>query len=212
MSLSSPTAQFGNVPVNTAVLRDALHAYRAPQAKIKQLEQRGELIPLRRNLYLCRQDTPYCRQLIANHLLTPSYISYESVLGSVGIIPERVYTIRSSCTGRSRRFENETGTYDYVQVPLSYYPIGVTIGHTAEGYGYYTARPEKALCDLILATAGLRLQSPKAAAEYLEIYLRADMDALSTWNTDLIHTIALAAHKKQKDLLNLEQFLRHECL
>ena len=99
-----------------------------------------------------------------------------------------------------------------MQVPLSYYPIGVTIGHTAEGYGYYTARPEKALCDLILATSGLRLQSPKAAGEYLEVYLRADMDALRTWNADLLHTIALAAHKKQADLLNLEKFIRHECL
>ncbi|MBE6436250.1 MAG: hypothetical protein E7030_08600 [Akkermansiaceae bacterium] len=212
MSTISPIAQFGNVPVNTAVLRDALHTYRAPQAKIKQLEQRGELIPLRRNLYLCKQNTPCSRQLIANHLLTPSYISYESVLGNAGIIPERVYTIRSSCTGRSRRFENATGTYDYVQVPLSYYPIGITIGHTAEGYGYYTARPEKALCDLILATSGLRLQSPKSAGEYLEIYLRADMDALRTWNTNLLHTIALAAHKKKADLLNLEKFIRHECL
>lgn len=206
------TEQFGNVPVSSAVLKSTLTGYRTPQAKLRQMQQLKELIPLRRDLYLCKQSTPYSRQLIANHLLTPSYVSYESVLWANGIIPERVYNIRSTTTKRSRVFENETGVYQYTQVPLGYYPIGVGIGYTAEGYGYYTAGPEKALCDLVLATPGLRLQSAKAAGEYLEVYLRANMPLLRQWNADLLHTIAMVAHKKQNDLLYIEQFIRHECL
>ncbi len=212
MAAGFSTAIFGNVPISTSVLKSVLQEYRAPQARIKQMEKHGEIIPLRRNLYLCPQETPYSKKLIANHLVTPSYVSYECALWDAGIIPERVYSIRSACIGRSRTFENETGFYQYTQLPLSYYSIGVTIGHTPEGYGYYIARPEKALCDLILSTTGLRLQSPKAAGEYLEIYLRANMELLQQWDADLLHHIAAAAHKKKNDLLHLEQFIRHECL
>lgn len=203
--------QFGSVPVTSGELKQCLRGYRAPMARIAMLHRRGELIPLRRNLYLCSPES-YSRELIANHLLAPSYVSYETVLSSEGIIPERVHTIRSSCMGRSRVFENSTGRYEYIGVARNYYPEGVGLKRTAEGMVYLAARPEKAVCDLILATPGLRLQSAKAAREYLEVYMRADMDAVAGWDADLIHNLAGLAKKKKNDLLNLERMLRHECI
>ena len=139
-------------------------------------------------------------------------MSYESVLSACGIIPERVFSVRSSCLVRSRAFDNATGHYEYICVPRNYYPEGVTIKRTPEGMAYLAARPEKAVCDLILATPGLRLQSAKAVREYLECYLRADMEAVASWDADLVRTLAGLTVKKKKDLLNLERFLRHECL
>ena len=44
---------FGGVPVSAGVLRSALPGLRAPQARLALLQQRGELIPLRRDLYVC---------------------------------------------------------------------------------------------------------------------------------------------------------------
>ena len=139
---------FGCVPVTSGELKPELGRYRAPQARLALLRKRGELIPLRRNLYLCNPES-YSPELIANRLIEPSYLSYETVLSACGIIPERVYCIRSSCLKRGRSFDNATGHYEYIRVPRAYYPEGVTIRKTEQGLCYLSATPEKALCDLI---------------------------------------------------------------
>jgi hypothetical protein len=211
MMRSTLEKQFGSVPVTSNELKLALREYRAPMARIALHQRHGEIIPLRRNLYLCSPES-YSREVIANRLLAPSYVSYETVLSACGIIPERVYAVRSSCLARSRSFDNETGHYEYTCIPRNYYPEGVTIKRTPDGLAYLAARPEKAVCDLILATPGLRLQSAKAVREYLECYLRADMEAVASWDADLVHALAGLTEKKKNDLLNLERFLRHECL
>ena len=119
---------FGGVPVSAGVLRSALPGLRAPQARLALLQQRGELIPLRRDLYVCSDGRgDYSRGVIANHLLAPSYVSYETVLYREGLIPERVHIIKSSCLARGRRFENATGVYEYIRVPREYYAVGVTM-------------------------------------------------------------------------------------
>lgn len=203
--------RFGSMPVTSSVLKHELREYRAPLARIGLHQRRGELVPLRRGLYLCSPDS-YSREVIANQLLAPSYVSYETVLAACSIIPERVYSIRSSCLARSRNFDNTTGHYEYIHVPRAYYPEGVTIQRTEDGLTYLAARPEKAICDLILATPGLRLQSAKAAREFLDVHLRADMEAVANWDANLIHTLAGLTEKKARDLLNLERMIRHECV
>lgn len=203
--------RFGCVPVTAGVLKNALSRYKAPQASLMLRERQGELVSLRRNLYLCTPDD-YSQELIANHLLAPSYVSYESVLSRHGIIPERVYTVRSSCLVRGREFENATGKYEYIRVPRAYYPEGVTLSRTPQGHAYMEARPEKALCDLILATPGLRIQSVRMVREYLEDYLRADMESVAGWDVDLVHRLAELTNKKKNDLFQLEKMLRYECL
>lgn len=202
---------FGCVPVTAGVLRHALSRLKAPQSNIMQRERRGEVVSLRRNLYLCTPED-YSRELIANHMLAPSYVSYETVLSMCGVIPERVHIVRSSCLVRGRVFENSTGKYEYVRVPRAYYPEGVTICRTPQGYAYLAARPEKAICDLILASPGLRIQSARMARSYLEEYLRADMESVAGWDADLIHRLAELTDKKKNDLFHLERMLRHECL
>ena len=204
---------FGNKPVSTALLSGELADFQSPRARLTVLVRRGELTHLRRGLYLCREtEKNISVAQIANALVSPSYISYETALSWLGIIPEHVHTIKSACPGRSRCFENPTGRYTYTQLPIDYFQLGQSEGHTADGVAYRIASAEKALCDLVLATPRLRLQSPRAAHIYLEEFLRADEDELTSLNLDLFHTLALAAHKKQKDLLHLETTLRHDYL
>lgn len=202
--------RFGSVPITSGILQRTLHQYRSPRARIHLLQQRGDLIFLRRDLYMCKTAQGYSRGLIANHLLGPSYVSYESVLSDLGIIPERVYCIRSSCIARSRSFENETGRYEYIQVPQDYFAVGLRSVETPQGHYYLSATPEKALCDLILATPGLRIQSQKAAREYLEIYLRADMEAIYRMDAGIIADCVSVTHKKKADLKQLERLIRHD--
>ncbi len=201
--------RFGVVPVSKDVLESALDTYKAPGGRIALLERKGELLRLRRDLYLCRppKGKVYYPELIANHLYGPSYVSFETVLSWQGFIPERVYTVRSACLGRSREFRNETGCYTYTSISGAYFPIGVTTGRTPEGYGYRVARPEKALCDKMISTPRLRLQSLRALQRYLEEDLRFDLDRLPELQSDIIRSCAAASTKKQRELKLLCQLI-----
>lgn len=48
-------------------------------------------------------------ELIANRLLTPSYVSMSTALRYYGMIPEAVYIIQSMTTKESREYENSVG-------------------------------------------------------------------------------------------------------
>ena len=190
--------QFGTVPVNTRTLKSALKEYKAPMAKISLLQREGVILNLRRDLYLCLPEDgegTYSRELIANHLLHPSYVSYETVL---------------SCMKRSKVFDNATGRYEYIQVPEAYFPIGLTRQRTEEGYFYLTATVEKALCDLIVSSSNLRIQSMKTMRSYLEEYLRADWDMISEMNLSIIRACAEKTNKKKNELNFLERTICRE--
>lgn len=201
---------FGGVPVTGDTLCTALAGYKAPRARMALLQRQGELIPLRRNLYVCTEEGhTYNRFLIANHLLL-SYVSFESALSQAGLIPERVYTVTSACLARSRTVSNTTGHYRFIQLPQPYFGVGVTARPTEEGYRYLIARPEKALCDLVLASPRLRLQSPKAAEVYLSDFLRMDTADWQKFDPALIRECADKAHKKKRELEMLYTLISHE--
>lgn len=201
---------YGGVPVTGDALCAAMAGYKAPRARLALLQRRGELIPLRRNLYVCTEEGhTYSRFLIANHLLL-SYVSFESALAQAGLIPERVYTVTSACLARSRSVSNATGHYRFVQLPQPYFGVGVTSRQTEEGYRYLIARPEKALCDLVLASPRLRLQSPKAAEVYLSDFLRMDMEDWHRLDPAILRECADKAHKKKRELEMLYTLISHE--
>jgi hypothetical protein len=62
------------------------------------------------------------------------------------------------------------------------------------------------LCDLILATPNLRLQSVKAMREYLEEDLRVDFSVLQSVDTEIIRLCAEAGRKKVELGLLLKLF------
>lgn len=201
---------YGGVPVTGDALCAAMAGYKAPRARLALLQRRGELIPLRRNLYVCTEEGhTYSRFLIANHLLL-SYVSFESALAQAGLIPERVYTVTSACLARSRSVSNATGHYRFVQLPQPYFGVGVTSQQTEEGYRYLIARPEKALCDLVLASPRLRLQSPKAAEVYLSDFLRMDTEDWHRLDPAILRECADKAHKKKRELEMLYTLISHE--
>ena len=70
---------------------------------------------------------------------------------------------------------------------------------------FLIATPEKALCDMILCTRNLRIQSVKAMQIYLEEDLRIDMLAIKKYNTDIIKSCIVIGKKRTelKQLLKL---------
>src|SRR5690606_22192554 len=121
-------ARFGNIPVEYATLTSVLDGYRSAKDKIASLEKGDQLIRLKKGLYVVApkvSKSEISRELIANHLYGPSYISLESALSYYGLIPERVYNVRSVTAKRARKYSTPLGAFEYRTVPADYFPIGI---------------------------------------------------------------------------------------
>jgi hypothetical protein len=199
--------QLGIVPVDVAVLRSLYPEHRFSGDKILALESEGKLIRLKKGLYVrASKDALLSMELIANHLYGPSYVSMESALRYYGLIPEKVQIVRSIAAGRSKTFENTLGTFQYTHADGEYYPIGINQRKADEKYTFLIASPEKALCDMVIATTRLYFQSVKSVGIYLEQDLRFEMDAVPTLDSSIIEQCA-AAGKKKKSLEYLLKFI-----
>lgn len=197
--------QFGIIPIDTAALKAALDDYKSPKDKITTLEQSGLLIRLKRGLFVVApmvHSQPLSKELIANHIYGPSYISLQTALSFYGLIPERVHTVCSMTTKRSSSFINPLGNFDYITVPAAYFAIGIRQEIVNNNYAYLIATPEKALCDMIVETKGLKLQSIKAIQNYLEEDLRVDLSIIEHYDIDIINQcMELGSNKRELTLL-----------
>ena len=197
--------QFGIIPFDTAALKAALDDYKSPKDKITTLEQSGLLIRLKRGLFVVSpmvHSQPLSKELIANHIYGPSYISLQTALSFYGLIPERVHTVCSMTTKRSSSFINPLGNFDYITVPAAYFAIGIRQEIVNNNYAYLIATPEKALCDMIVETKGLKLQSIKAIQNYLEEDLRVDLSIIEHYDVDIIYQcMELGSKKRELTLL-----------
>lgn len=190
--------QIGEVPVTTSVLASALGDVVNINDKIRRMEQAGEVIRLKRGLYVVSQEItckPLSQELIANQLYTPSYISCMSALRFYGLTPEAVYQTQSMTIKHTRTFETPVGVFAYNNVARKVFPIGVT-NITRNGYSFVIATPEKALCDLIATSPQVNLRYLTDAQRYLEEDIRLDMDAFGKMNPDIFREYACAGKKK----------------
>jgi phage terminase large subunit-like protein len=202
--------QLGIVPVDVAVLRSLFPEHRFSGDKILALESEGKLIRLKKGMYVPSPEVAgelLSLELIANHLYGPSYVSMESALRYYGLIPEKVQVVRSIAAGRSKAFENSLGTFQYTHADSDYYSIGIDQRKADEKYTFLIASPEKALCDMVVATSRLYFQSVKSVGIYLEQDLRFEMDALPMLDTAIIEQCTTVG-KKNRSLEYLLKFIR----
>jgi hypothetical protein len=191
--------QYGIIPIEYAVILDNLADYKSPKDKVSRLEKSEVLIRLKKGLYVISPDVSnrnISSELIANHLYGPSYISFESALSFHGMIPERTYTMKSATTKRRKNYQTPFGNYEYFTVPEIYFSIGLQQKIIQNSYAFIIAGPEKAICDLIISTSGLRFQSKKAIDEYLRDDLRIDFEGGIGLKPEIIEECAKYGYKK----------------
>lgn len=191
--------QIRNTPVDYATLVTLLRDYRFPKDKIAAMEKQQQLIRIKKGLFVVAQQegtSPISRELIANHLYGPSYVSLESALSYHNLIPERVYRVRSVTMKRFKMYDTPLGLFEYRTVSPEYFSIGIQQQVTQDNTAFLIASPEKALCDLIVLSSGLRLQSSKAVKIYLEENLRIDLFENRSWNTEIISQCMEVGKKK----------------
>ncbi|MDR0762968.1 MAG: hypothetical protein LBF01_00530 [Bacteroidales bacterium] len=205
-------SQYDSSPISNAVVSDILSDYKYVRNKTASMVHNGELIRLKNGLFIVSEkitNREVPRELIANHLYGPSYVSLETALSYYGLIPERVEKIMSMSLKHSNMYKNLVGTFCYIYAFPDYYPIGIRQVQT-EKVVFMIASPEKALCDLIVTRPYLRIQSGKAMREFLEEDMRIDFDAVERWNLDIIEQCAKYGKKKRELSLLLNYLQENE--
>ncbi len=116
---------------------------------LNRLVKYGVLVRLRKGVYQVALRTPDFAH-IANVLVYPSYLSFESALSRYGILSQVPYTLTFATTHRSRRLTLGETVVEFHQLKG-----GLFFGYTLDD-GLYVAEPEKALLDqFYLAGRGL---------------------------------------------------------
>lgn len=201
--------QLGNVPVTSAALESLYPELKRGNQKLRLLERDGLLIRLKKGLYVCSYELtgkPISRELIANHLYAPSYVSMSAALGYYDLIPEAVFNIQSMTLKHTRRFETPCGHYLYQQVPPEVFPIGLT-NVRVDGNSVLMASPEKALCDLVAYSLMVNLRYVKQAAVFLEEDIRLELDDFMQMDASVFERYAEVG-KKAGSIRTLAKLLR----
>lgn len=190
ISIEKNLQQYKTHIIDHATLSTVLinNGYTGINDKINKLKKDGLLESLKRGLYLHKtpfSNTCISKEIIANTLLSPSYISFDYALYFHGLIPENVYDITSATTKRSKIFKTKTGIYSFRSVKKELYSIGLKIESTKNG-NFIIATKEKALCDKIYYTKDIQITSKKAMLEFLEYDLRIDMNELENCNMQIL--------------------------
>ena len=188
------------------VLLDALSGYRKPRDKITRLLAGGEIVRLKKGLYCFGEAfrrEPLSREYLANLIYGPSYVSLEYALSHYGLIPERVETVTSVTTRRSRDFDTPFGTFSYRMLKGPRYAVGAVL-ETAGSTSFLIASPEKALADKVWTDKrfpGTRLSD---YGTYLGDDLRIDREMLGKIDHARLQAIATAY-----DSAKINNLVRH---
>jgi len=182
------------------MLMDILREYDRPRDKIRSLLKKKSIIRVKKGLYIFGETLakrPFSREVLANLIYGPSYISLEYALHYHGLIPERVETITSCTTGRGRAFFTPVGRFSYRQIPDPAYALGIDHVELEPERSFLVAVPEKALADKLVADRGTVITSPDELRQYLARHLRVDLSRLAGMKVPLLAKIA-AAYRSRK--------------
>lgn len=202
-------ADYKNIPITVEALQTAYPNIKSIHSKISSLEDNDKIIRLKRGLYIYSPKDAgrhISNGILANHIYGPSYISRETALRYYGLIPEKVYMIRSMATKHSRIFENKLGTFEYTECGKDYFHIGITQVVENEDNCFLIATKEKALCDTICFTKGLELRFQKDVINYLENDIRFDMDEFFKMDITIFEE-CLKVCKKKNTINNIIKIL-----
>ena len=138
--------------VTTSMLIGALSEYKDARGKINSLSKKGFLQPIKQGVYLISEDLadrPFSKEILANLIYGPSYISLDTALAHYGFIPERVSVTTSIAFGRGKYFSTPVGEFEYHAIKKTIYPFGIKLKEVFDGSFCQYATAEKALLDFI---------------------------------------------------------------
>lgn len=185
-------------------LLDAVHGYARPRMKISGMLAKGDIVRVKKGLYILGEPLrrhPFCRELLANLIYGPSYVSLEYALHYHGLTPERAETVTSVTCGRPRTFDTPAGIFSYRMIPLAAFRTGMDRVELDDGRSFLIAIPEKALADRVVAERGAGITTQKELRDYLLDGLRLDPAGLNSLNSARLAEIARLYRSRRVKLL-----------
>ncbi len=173
---------------------ECLKGYANPRIKLNHLLKIGALVRIKKGIYVFGSRfarRPFCREALANMIYGPSYVSLEWACQYHQLIPEKVTTVTSMATQRSRRFQTPVGMFTYAHSPLKGFHVGVTLISFSDKQRALVATKEKALVDLLIVRRGA-ISSKKQLSETLFDDLRVEEDDVRRLSLDGLHEIYTA--------------------
>ena len=199
MTFIRKVKNYTEAPITHHIVSEMLPEYNRPNDKISELMKNGELLSLRRGLYIPGPETDLPVPnlfLIANHLRGPSYVSLESALSYWGMIPERVHELSSVTLKTSKRYSTPLGRFSYLHLAAPYYSFGIQSVKLTSQQTALIASREKAICDKIILTSGILLRSIRETKNFLLDDMRLDEEILRSLNISVIRSWIEDAPKK----------------
>jgi predicted transcriptional regulator of viral defense system len=171
-----------------------LRDYASPRARITRMIRSGEVIQVRRGIFLDAKED-YSLKSLASVIYGPSYISFEYALAHYGLIPERVNILTSAVysKNKNRVFHTPVGDFYYYYLPAAVYPYGV-VRQEENNQSYLIASQEKALCDSLYKIKGVA--SLKALKSLLFDDWRMERERIAAMDRESISFIAPLYRKK----------------
>lgn len=185
-------------------LVDALRGLVYPRNKINDLLRQGRIIRVKKGLYVfgdAYRRHPYSKELLANLVYGPSYVSLDRALAYYGLIPERVEALTSVTPNRQRRFDTPVGLFTYRRIPARAYETGMVRVEEAQGQAFLIASPEKALADKVVSARGTEIATMKELGRFLEEDLRLDPGAARDLSAEMIDDHARRYRSRRLRLL-----------
>jgi predicted transcriptional regulator of viral defense system len=136
---------------------DCLSFYRSPREKLTRLLRSKALIRVKKGLYVFSElntNGYICKELLANLIHGPSYVSLEWAMAYYNLIPEAVYGITSVTVKQKKHFDSPLGRFSYEHCHPKRYPVGIEQKEVSPYQRFLIATPEKALVDLLIIRRG----------------------------------------------------------
>jgi predicted transcriptional regulator of viral defense system len=187
------------------VLMDVLRGYEHPRDKITALLRQGIIIRVKKGIYVFGEKYsrgPFSREVLANMIYGPSYVSLDYALHYYGLIPERVEAVTSVTCGRGRRFSTPVGLFIYRMIHLRAYQVGIDQVEIEGDRPFLIATPEKALADKIHDDRGTGIRTQEEMKDYLLKNLRVDPESLAKLDAEVFALIADRYRSKKIRLLS----------
>jgi predicted transcriptional regulator of viral defense system len=138
-----------NLPFDYLYLMNELKDFASPRDKVTQLLKSGDIIRIKKGLYLPgTAQGENQKEIIAGMLYGPSYISLEYALMHYKMIPEQVKTVTCITTQKPKLYTTPAGSFRYQHIRRELFHLGLE-HHLTGQTGFWLASKEKALCDLV---------------------------------------------------------------
>ncbi|MCU0252511.1 MAG: hypothetical protein MUE61_20150 [Vicinamibacterales bacterium] len=175
------------------VLMNGLADYARPRDRVTRLLRDGAIVRVKKGLYVfgpTYRRGPWSRELIANLISGPSYVSFEYALSFHGLTPEHVETVTSATAGKARTYSTPVGRFLYRPVPARVFWMGVTRTEAAPGRGFLIATREKALADTLMHARRIGTVTHRRIETLLYDDLRCAAEDLASLDTTIIDELA----------------------